>query len=875
MHNIIVISELSTLRGTLRERFADTPYELIEIDSYASAIKDLRHIHLYDGIIVSWSNTSDTEFSKLIGYLSREKFDPISTIVISDSDNSDAATWTHDRPNCAWMKNERLDDIAETFSRLQNENSSVTSILEAFKESNAPTRILFVDSTRSSREYYQKLLEKNGYIASTADSVTHAWEILSDDTPLTFDIVICEFYLPDHEADELCKRIMADTSMQIMSLAVTSDIYLEDVVRRAFDAGATECIIKDEGDDLFLARINAMSRTARALRFNTLERHRLADILSLLGEGVYGIDSSERINFINPSAVHILGYTSTDSFIGKRADKVLYNRKAIKSSSALHEAYHGKEKLRDWRTQFIKQDQQLVPVSCTVAPMTIAGKNTGAIVAFRDITKQLQLEKQLRWQATRDALTKLYNRRYFEEQLEIECKRLERSESTSALIYLDLDRFKYINDTAGHETGDKVLLLVSEHLKNRVRTPDILARLGGDEFAILLRDIDANTIEEMANQYRNALSHLRFTSGGVDIKVHGSIGVTLIDQNNHSSSDAMACADIACHQAKSEGRDLIRIYNPQDDARTEISSDMEWANRLSEALENNRFRLFFQPILAVKDIDFNALPEGDETIWSLHKLHRDRPVYVESLLRLPTGKGDFIDPNIFLPSAERFGLMPEIDLWVMRYTLDILQKAHDQELYYNIGINISALTLADLNTLGKLIAMIHEKRDLAKHIIIEITERSAITNMTNAQKFINKAKSYGCLLSLDDFGAGFSSFSQLRELPVDYVKIDGQFVKNMDIDIADRTVVNAINDIAHSIGRHSIAEYVESAQVLKSLLMCDVDYVQGYYISKPLTHKELLKLHQNEPTFELDVKKHNLGKPSRKKPIPPVEGVEP
>jgi len=477
----------------------------------------------------------------------------------------------------------------------------------------------------------------------------------------------------------------------------------------------------------------------------------------------------------------------------------------------------------------------------------VSDKHEGSVVAFRDISKQQSMEKQLRWQATHDPLTSLYNRRYFEEQLEIERHRLERAEGHSALLFLDLDRFKYINDTAGHEAGDKILLMVSKSLSQRVRSSDTLARLGGDEFAVILRDIDPSTLHETADKFREVLSTLHFSSGEHEFKVHGSIGVSMIDGDE--SSDIMANADIACHQAKAEGRDQTHIYDPESDVRFTMTSDLGWANRLQQALEQDKFELFFQPILALADIEFTRLPDSSSDIWTTHQRFRNSPpAYIESLIRLRGEDGKLIPPNLFLGSAERFGMMPKIDLWVVKNALMLLNEAHDMGLYFTLGVNLSAITLEDSSAINQIVECIKTMPIPARHLAIEITERNAITNMVGVKSFMSQINELGCDFALDDFGAGFSSFAQLRHLPVKYVKIDGEYVKNMGSDNTDRTIVTAINDIAHSIGRHTIAEYVTNAEILKTLKSCGVDYAQGFYIAEPMSKEELFVIHEDEPT---------------------------
>jgi EAL domain-containing protein (putative c-di-GMP-specific phosphodiesterase class I) len=280
-----------------------------------------------------------------------------------------------------------------------------------------------------------------------------------------------------------------------------------------------------------------------------------------------------------------------------------------------------------------------------------------------------------------------------------------------------------------------------------------------------------------------------------------------------------------------------------------MTSELGWANRLQQALDNDRFRLCFQPILALEDIDFDQLPENSSNLWATHHRYRNSPpTYIESLIRFREEDGTEVPPNLFLPSAERFGLMPKIDLWVVRNALQVLQDAHDLGLYFTLGINLSAITLEDEQAISQIYDYIKQMPVPSRHLAIEITERSAITNMVGVKSFVETINEMGCQFALDDFGAGFSSFAQLRHLPVRYVKIDGEYINNMNSDDTDRVIVNSINDIAHSIGRSTIAEYVANAEILKSLRDCSIDYAQGFYIAEPMSKEDLFVIYEDEPT---------------------------
>lgn len=848
MENVILIAESSTLRYLLERSFQALPEHILQSENFSDGLECLQTTENISGVAITWPAIPTEAFQAFIATLNYPQYKFIPIIVIAPQANTEALEWVQTRARGALTSPTRYDEAIHILNRLRNEDPTITGTLEAVKDISRHIHILFVDDSDSIRAYYRRLLENHGYTVTLVENAKSAWDLM-EQADNQFDLVITDYFMPDENGDQLCRRIRKSGKYQHIPTAVMTESYQDDIIDLSLRAGAIECMFKAEIDDLFLSRVASMARMAQDRQLIVTKQHRLGGILTSLGEGVYGIDNDGVINFINPAALKILGYHSVDSLIGQKPDYLLYDLKTSRTAVPLHEAYSNSKELRDWKTLFTTRSKKRVPVSCTVVPLTVANKRQGSVIAFRDISQQLLMERQLRWQATRDALTKLYNRRYFEEQMTQELKRIQRTDETSALLYLDIDRFKYINDTAGHNEGDKILVSAGKHLAERVRESDILARIGGDEFAILLRNINPAMVRQTSDHFRKVLTQLSFIKDDCDIRVHGSIGVAMFDKNTKSADDVMAHADIACHQAKAEGRNQTCVYSKESKVRGHMSSELGWANRLQQALDNNTFEMLYHPIIAIADIDFHDLPKPGTTLWSFHDKYRDRPPYIESLIRMRDENNDYIKPNLFLGSAERFGLMPKIDIWVVKQALSTLEKAHDSDLHFTLGVNLSAITLEDPEALATIINSIKQARIPAQYLAIEITERSAITNLMSVKAFIEETSALGCQFALDDFGAGFSSFSQLRNLPVDFVKIDGEYVKNMAFDKTDRTVVNAINDIAHSVGRKTIAEYVTDADTLIAIRDCGIDYVQGHYVSEPLTEEALFAIHANEPTI--------------------------
>jgi diguanylate cyclase (GGDEF)-like protein len=493
----------------------------------------------------------------------------------------------------------------------------------------------------------------------------------------------------------------------------------------------------------------------------------------------------------------------------------------------LQQAYAAGEELRDWETVFWRRAGTSVPVECTVAPLRIEGRLEGSVVAFRDVSERRMLERELIWQTNHDTLTKLPNRSYFERVLEDEINRLVRSEERSALLFLDLDRFKYINDTAGHAAGDQLLIEISQQLRARLRESDLLARLAGDEFAILLRNVQPESVLQAADSFRQVLGEYRFVHGGRQYRVNGSIGAVSLGRDLVSAGEALAHADLACHIAKGKGRNQTHLYEPETDANVATHLDLGWSARLQEALKNDGFVLHFQPI-----VPMTRLPRPGADPSSLPPVTGDS--YHEALVRLVDPQGGIIFPGSFLPTAERFNLMRQIDSWVIAAALQRLAKLRAEgHNTVTLSINLSGHALDVDHMVAEVRRLLTQYQVDPGALVFEIAETDALANLNAASRLINQLRELGCRFALDDFGTGFSSFHHLKRLAVDFVKIDGQFIQGMANDQIDRAIVASINDVAHSFGKRTIAESVEDRQALELLRGVGVDYVQGYYIARP------------------------------------------
>ena len=423
-----------------------------------------------------------------------------------------------------------------------------------------------------------------------------------------------------------------------------------------------------------------------------------------------------------------------------------------------------------------------------------------------------QRDETLRRMAEHDVLTGLVNRGLFMRDLEKEIEQAARDDAESAVFFIDLDQFKYINDTLGHAAGDKLLVQVATLLKSRSRENDVVSRFGGDEFTILARNVSRPAAVEMAKSFNHIMRDVRLVETGKTFSVNCSIGVAMIDSNRFTAEEVLSHADMACYSAKLHGRNRYQMHEPGDESKKQMASDIGWFELIKTAIAQDRFKLFYQPIIDV-------ISPGKEGY--------------EVLLRLPGEGSEFIPPAAFLPVATRFGLMVEVDRWVIAHALKALGGFRKTGRDITFSINLSGQTLEDSSILTLIKENLERYEVPASSVIFEITEQSAVTHMGKAQHLIQDIVALGCRFALDDFGTGFSSFSYLKDLPVAFIKIDGAFVQNMATNAVDETMVMSMIQIARSLGKLTVAEYVQDDKTIAMLRASGVDYLQGFHVGIP------------------------------------------
>ncbi|MGA2365905.1 MAG: PAS domain S-box protein [Steroidobacteraceae bacterium] len=572
-----------------------------------------------------------------------------------------------------------------------------------------------------------------------------------------------------------------------------------------------ERVVAYEGS---MANISERKRVEQAM-FDEKERAQVT--LQSIGDAVITTDREGRIDYMNPVAEQLTGWRNVDARSEKLGtvlrllDEVTHEMlenplvRCLREGQLVHFAEHSV--LRNRLGQEIAIQDSAAPIRDR------GGTIVGAVVVFRDVTKERRLKRALSYQASHDALTGLINRREFDNRLSEALQSARQDQGPHALLYVDLDQFKVVNDTCGHSAGDRLLRDVTGVLQAHVRTADTIARLGGDEFGILVHGCTIEQAAKIADNIRQAIRDYRFSWEENTTGIGASIGVVEITRESESSASLLSAADIACYAAKDSGRNRVHLYDSN-----EVSGrhrEMYWVSRVTRAVDEGRLELYYQRIA----------PTGAPA--------PTLPAFCELLVRLRDDDGQLILPGEFIPAAERYNMVAAIDRWVVQRAVKALKEhASGSEPPFLFALNVSGTSLSDRTFLDFLLTLI-EDPNIARGLCFEITETAVITSMDDALFFMRELKARGCRFALDDFGSGLSSFHYLKNLPVDFLKIDGQFIGSVTTDAVDRSMVEAISHVGRTLGIATIAEKVESAEVFAELKRLRVEFAQGYYVARP------------------------------------------
>jgi diguanylate cyclase (GGDEF)-like protein/PAS domain S-box-containing protein len=549
-------------------------------------------------------------------------------------------------------------------------------------------------------------------------------------------------------------------------------------------------------------------------------RERAQVTLHSIADAVITTDVNGQIEYLNPSAALLTGWDS-EIARGLPIQRIfcLFNDGSRETvEDPVRQCLGYGEAVKSGRDVTLKRhDGESCAIQYSASPiMAESGSALGVILVIHDVTATRKMERELTHQATHDALTGLINRTEFESRLGFAIESARQASESHVLCQLDIDKLKIINDTCSHEAGDNIIRNVTAVLQGCLRDSDVLARLGGDEFGILLKNCGLEAATEVAGNMLSAVRGMNFTSHDRPFDVCASIGITPVTASSESQAKIMSQVDIACYDAKDSGGDRFRVYETDDRKLVRRHDEMNWVSRLSEAIKSDRLVLYYQDIVPV-------VPDAGAGS------------HFEVLVRMLDDKGNIITPDKFLPAAERYHLVTSLDRWVVSHTFSWYagNQGADVTGLDTISINLSGASVTDTGFLDFIKNELHACKVPPAVICFEITETAAIANLDAATRFIHELKRMGCRFALDDFGSGLSSFSYLKNLPVDYLKIDGSFVKDMETDAIDCAMVSSIHQLGSVLGIKTIAEFVENGDILRKLAEIGVDYAQGYGIARP------------------------------------------
>ncbi len=866
MTGILVVERSATLHHLLtRTLQAAQTGSWSELSSYADTLDHLSRAtdmgQPYGLLILGAPARMSRDFEDLLIYLRNPRVRKTAVLLLAHEKNPAIDSFVSDRPDAQFLLWSNFSRIPTVIGQLLPQAAPVAARsidsaspqLESAISLPAPTvdlaaigasptplapvdklgiRVLFVDDSASIRLAYKQLLDRNGYDCDTAGTITEAFNKAAAGH---YDLFIVDYFLPDGNGDELCRRLKALPATANGTIAIITGTYREDVIKRCLEAGAVECTFKNEAKELFLARMGGLARQIRLQKNAGSERQRLDGILGSVGDGVFGVDAQGVINFVNPTALRMLGHDDESALLGMNAQHAIHHsdeqgRALRDEDSPLLQVYRSGESVARIETVFWNVEREAVPVECSVLPLEFGGRREGSVVVFRDIGERRNTDR-LRWELIHDPLTGLFNGRHFAQLLAQDIGRRREHGGYGALLYFDVDRYTHIVDAGGPAVGDRLVADFAEALGKRLREGDVLARLEGDRLALLLTGAQLDHLFSLADSFRELAHSCYYTVNQHRRHATVSLGVAVVSRDTPSAEYVLEHARVACKTAKHRGRDQTQIWVGEHDTRIARELEAGWTAKLREAIEENRFEFDVQPIVPLAALPQNESEITEQQGWRLGAPGHE--ILCELLLRMRDKRGEYVSPGVFVPLAERVGMMPKIDLWVVQHALTELGSRRDLFGRIAFNINLSNQTLADSESMALITNAIRAANVPARTLVFEITETSEMTSMHTVRRFMNQLRELGCRFALDDFGTGFSSFTHLRHLPVDFVKIEGSFVEGMADNELDHTMVESIANLAKSMKLAVIGEHVDSYATLVALRQCGAEYAQGHWLGEP------------------------------------------
>lgn len=690
-------------------------------------------------------------------------------------------------------------------------------------------RLLVVEDEPDTADLIKRILAPSFHIdiASEGDAGLRAW------VQGRHDLVLLDVMLPKLSGRDILieiHNINPDQPVVIMTAHTTTDQAEElmllgavDFLPKPFRAEQLRkvCDIAIHRDDFLVSNqqfaVQVKTLQGRELAYRQLyESHH--QLLNDLQSVVMELDSNFVIRYLNRAWETMMGFPINDC-IGQSLEAFLAEDGIAQFSllkNKIRKALQRNKPCPEIEICLSNSRHQKLWAQLKISRSSKSEQESNLTICLDNITERRESQKQLNYLAMHDSLTGLYNRHFFETTLAQLTADSVRNNRQHALVYLDLDHFKVINDTFGHQKGDEVLREMSRLLSQRIRGSDTLCRLGGDEFAILLRDIQSAEAQEFARSVQHIISEFSFQLQEQRVSLGSSIGLTLIDGSTHNAGEHLMRADIALYVAKGRGRNLIHLYDPRDSESDELRHSINMSQKVRKAITDDRMVLHFQPIFDVKN---------------------NRVSYYEALVRMIEPDGRITGPANFIPALEAAGEMHLLDRWIIKLAIKTL---NDYPELIHIAINLSAQAFKDANLVPTILENLKSTGVDPKRLTFELTESASLFNLHITQRVIAELHELGCTFSVDDFGSGFSSFAYLKDLPADYIKLDGSFIQNLHQDTIDQTLVRSMIQVIQALGKKAVAEYVENQAILDILKSMGIDFVQGYHIGHPLPIADLL-----------------------------------
>ncbi len=710
------------------------------------------------------------------------------------------------------------------FEHLFKLPSLVSDCFNSHIEGLSMPRLLIVEDHSDNARLASRILRHRFEVEVQYDGLAgfNAWQ------ERRHDLVLLDVMLPKLSGPQVLDKILSVAPQQpvvIMTAHGTMELAEELMVRGAVDFISKPfrseqlrqvCELASRREDYMVsnaqvaARLESLHESTQAYRKISEEHQRLLDNLSTV---VIELDEQGRMLFLSQAWVRLTGFPIEESLGTQLVSYLSLAGQANKSQYHLQmrEILAGHHAKCEFELPVVTRQGNMIWLNCKLDRVQSAGQETSIFGCLEDVSKRKLAQQQLEYLAMHDNLTGIKNRHYFDTVLNQMAASAARGKNSHTLLYIDLDHFKVINDTFGHNHGDIVLRDIANLLTSRLRKSDVVCRIGGDEFAVLIYDSSLAQAKQTAEAIRDLLKDYQYLQSGLQLELSCSIGLCEINGSANSSDSYLKQADKALYVAKKRGRNMVHVYSPEDKESEELRSSIDWARRFRRAIHEGQLSLLYQPIIQIES---------------------GQVAYYEALIRLNDPVEGPIMPGAFIPALESAGEMAMLDHWVIRQVVELLSYTPQLE---RVAINLSAQAFRDESLLPLVEQELQEKQLDPARIMFELTESASTANVSATQRMITQLLELGCSFALDDFGTGFSTFSYLKQFPAETIKIDGSFIAKLDQSREDQAVVRAITDVAKALGKKTVAEYVETESVLALLKSLGIDYAQGYHVGRPAT----------------------------------------